>query len=230
MAITPLLMLLDERVLRPRLDHADVHRPDEPDADASPVIIAGFGRAGQVVARILRARGVPFTALERDPDHLDFVRRFGSKVYFGDAGHSEVLRAAGAERARLMVLTVGDPEESARVARVVRKQFPQLPVFATARNRQHALLLKELCVLFGIRETFASSLELAEAVLGGLGVEAGQASRAVQLFREHDEQTLERQYAFRQDQDALVQSSREAADELRLLIESDEELAADTPA
>lgn len=224
MALTPLLALVDERLLVPWLDGKEPPRSDEPEPEASSVIIAGFGRTGQIVARVLRAKGIEFTALERDPEHLDFVRRFGNKVYFGDAGHMEVMRAAGVAEARLLVLTINDAEDSLRIARMVRAQFPQIAVFAAARNRAHALALREVGVEYVMRMAYCSSLELSTSVLRKLGESPERAARAVALFREHDEETLERQFEFHHDTDALVQSSKDAADELKLILEADEPL------
>lgn len=230
MAFTPLVALFDERMLVPRLDDRDAAPAGEPEPEANPVIIAGFGRTGQVVARLLRARGIPFTALERSPGQLDFVRRFGSRVYFGDAGHLDVLRAAGAADARLLLVTVSGAEESVRVVETARKHFPQLAIYASARNRKHALALRELGVAYCIRTHFLSSLALAEQVLIGLGTDPAWAARAIALFRQHDEATLDRQFAFHRDDDALMQSVKDAEEELCLLIESDERLRDEPPA
>lgn len=227
MALTPLVTLLDERVLAPRLDATTDDRPDEPRPEAHDVILAGFGRTGQVVARILKAKGIEFTALERDPSHLDFVRRFGTKVYFGDAAHLDLLRAAGAENARILVLAINDAEVSVRIAQMVRKHFPRIEVYAVARNRRHALALREYGAAYVIRVAFASSLELSEAVLRGLGTSPEQAGRAVEIFRRHDEDTLDRQFEFHSDDDALIQSARDSEDELRLLLEADAPLSDD---
>ena len=226
MALTPLLAVFDAKVLVPRLDRAETP-PDEPEPEPNPVLIAGFGRTGQVVARILKARGVPFTALERDPKQLDFVRRFGSRVYFGDAGHLDVLRAAGAADARLVAVCVSGAEDSVRIVENVRKHFPDVPIYAASRNRQHALALRDLGVEYEVRSTLHSALALSEEVLVGLGTERERAQRAVQVFERHDAETLERQLAFHQDTDALMQSTAQAEEELRLLIELDEEVASD---
>lgn len=222
MALTPFLTLLDERLLSPRLDREDEGPVDEPAPEANDVIIAGFGRSGQVVARILKAKGIEFTALERDPSHLDFVRRFGSTVYFGDAASLEILRAAGASRAKILVIAVNNAEESLRIVHMARRHFPHLALYAAARNRRHALALRECGIEFVIRITFASSLELSEAVLRGLGATPEDAAHTIRVFREHDEETLDRQFEFHTDDDALIQSSRDAEEELRLLLESDE--------
>ncbi len=226
MALTPLVVLVDDRLLTRWFTDVAPERLDEPAPKANPVIIAGFGRVGQVVARVLRAKGVSFTALERDPTHLDFVRRFGNRVYFGDAGQLEVLRAAGAEEAKLLVVAVNYAQESARIVRMVRKHFPGLRVYAAARNRQHALALRECGAAYVVRVAFGSSLELSEAVLRGLDSSPEQAERVVSLFRQHDEETLDRQFEFRRDDDALMLSARESEEELKLLIDADDQIDA----
>jgi glutathione-regulated potassium-efflux system protein KefB len=110
----------------------------------TPVIIAGFGRFGQVVGRILRARGIPFTAMDADPVQIDFLKRFGNKVFYGDASRLDLLRAARADKARVFVLAIDDVQSSVRTAREVQEHFPHLIIFARARNRTHAYQLMEL--------------------------------------------------------------------------------------
>ncbi len=138
-----------------------------------PVIIAGFGRFGQIVARILRLRKIPFTALDSNQTHVDFVRNFGNKIYYGDASRLDLLRAAGAETAKIFVLAIDDVDVSVRTAELVREQFPKLKIFARARNRQHAFALMDLGVTNIIRETYLSSLDLAATVLESLGETPG---------------------------------------------------------
>ena len=146
---------------------------DTIEAANAPVIIAGFGRLGQIVGRVLRMHGIAFTALERDLGQVDVVRRFGNKVYFGDPTRADVLRAAGAEQAKLLVVALDDMEEALRVVEVAKRNFPQLKVMARARNRRHAYLLMDRGVDGLVRETFYSSLKMAEESLLALGISAG---------------------------------------------------------
>lgn len=228
MALTPVLTLLNNRVIEPRL--AAFHPPafDRIDEPGNPVIIAGFGRFGQIVARVLRVRHIPFTALEISSEQVDFVRRFGSKIYYGDASRPELLRAAGASDARVFVLAIDNVEASVRTAEMVRRNFPNMTIYARARNRHHAHLLMELGITHIVRETLLSSFELTAQVLGGLGVSEEESHRMLALFRRHDEETLRRQYAVFRDEDRLIQTSREAAAELESLFEADTG-AADAP-
>ncbi|MBS0580196.1 MAG: cation:proton antiporter [Proteobacteria bacterium] len=222
MMLGPLLLLAYEAVQRNWLTPAKpAFDPiDEPD---SPVIIAGFGRFGQIVARVLRVKGIAFTALDNNQTHVDFVRGFGNQVYYGDASRLDLLRAAGAATAQFLVLAIDDTEASTRTAVVVREQFPHLTIFARARNRQHAFALMDAGVKEAnvVRETYASSLEMAGAVLEALGEEPARVSEAVRRFRQHDEQTLLAQYAVKEDEEKFKATSREAAEQLEKLFESD---------
>ena len=160
---------------------------DTIESEEPRVLIAGFGRFGQIVARVLRARRIRFTTLEISQAQVDFVRRFGNKLYYGDASRLEVLRAAGAEQASVLVIAIDDVEASIRTAEIARRHFPDLRILARARNRQHAFRLMDAGVTEIWRETFASSLELAEATLVALGTARDAAASQVRRFRAHDE-------------------------------------------
>ena len=201
---------------------APAPRPfDEIAEKDSAVIIAGFGRFGQIVARILRMKGIPFTALDSSQTHVDFVRGFGNQVYYGDASRLDLLRAAGAAEARFLVLAIDDVETSTRTAVLVREQFPRLKVFARARSRQHVFALMDAGVTEIVRETYASSLETACAVLEALGESPSAARDAVRRFRVHDEATLAAQYLVKDDQNKFRATTREAAEQLEKLFEAD---------
>jgi len=185
------------------------------------VIIAGFGRFGQIVARVLRVKGQAFTALDSSQTNVDFVRRFGNDVYYGDASRLDLLRAAGAQTARVLVLAIDDVDASVRTATVVREQFPQLRIFARARNRQHAFALMDVGVTEIIRETYASSLEVAAAVLEALGETPASAREAVRRFRQYDQKTLQAQYQVKEDEQKFLATSLAAAQQLERLFEAD---------
>jgi monovalent cation:proton antiporter-2 (CPA2) family protein len=220
MMLAPLLMLALERALASRAD-GDGRPFDTIDAGEVPVIIAGFGRFGQIVARVLRVKGQTFTALDSNQRNVDFVRRFGNLVYYGDASRLDLLRAAGAASARVLVLAIDDVEASVRTAELVREQFPQLKVFARARNRQHAFALMDVGITDVIRETYGSSLEMAEAVLEELGQSPGDAREAVRRFRKHDEATLAAQYQVKEDEQKFIATTTAAAAQLEKLFEAD---------
>ena len=188
---------------------------------AAPVIIAGYGRFGQIVSRILGMCRIQFTALEASYAQVDFVRRFGNRIYYGDASRPELLHAAKAGEAKLFVLAIDDVEASIKTARMVRKHFPNLDIVARARNRVHYFRLRDLGVRAIYRETLPASLDAANETLLRLGFDAAAAERAVTLFREHDEALLEKQYAIHQDEAQLIQTAQQAASQLRELFEAD---------
>ena len=225
MAATPLGALAIEALLA-RMPSAEPRPFDEiPDdgTHAPPrVIIAGFGRVGQIVARVLRAQKVPFVALDQSIEQVDLSRRFGNVIYYGDPARPEVLRAAGAANAEIYVVTTDDPEANVRSARLVKRLYPHLRVYARARNRQHAYKLMDLGLEEVVRETFHSSLYLSCKVLEGLGVEAEQARDRIERFRRHDEKLLLEQHLVQDDEAKLVQTSREALVELTQIFEADE--------
>jgi glutathione-regulated potassium-efflux system ancillary protein KefC len=222
MVLTPLLFIVLARVVRPRLHRGAARRDfdDVPD-EANPVIVAGFGRIGQVVARVLRAKRIGFTALDTNPDHIDFVKRFGNRVFYGDAARIELLRAAGATRARVFVLAIDDIPTSLRMAAVVRHHFPGLTIFARARNRQHAYKLLDLGIRHVIRDTFPAGLEMTRDILRELGVAPEQSQQIVDRFRAHDEALLLEAYRHQADLGKLEQIAMRGRAELEKLFEED---------
>jgi len=241
MALTPLMYFINERWIQPRIavesgDGKDFE--DIPDDHGEPrVIIAGLGRVGQIVARNMSMLDIHFTALDYDQQQIEFVRKFGHRVFYGNATNLEVLRAAGAEEATLFVLTISDIDISIQTAQMVRRHFPNLRIHARARNRSHAFELKALGVDYVIREAWLSSLELARESLSAVGVR--KAARYVDMFREHDEHALEEQVAHKDDEEELVKIDRRSREQLVELFEEDrrimhadesEETRADNPA
>jgi CPA2 family monovalent cation:H+ antiporter-2/glutathione-regulated potassium-efflux system protein KefB len=222
MLATPILFAASETTLIPRFTARVEPAYDTIDAAPSPVIICGFGRVGQIVGRVLGMQGISFTALEKDPGQVEVVRRFGTKVYFGNPERVEVMRAAGAETAKVLVVALGDMDETLRVAEMAKRHFPQLAIHARARNRRHAQLLMDLDIAGVIRETFLSSLRLSEMVLEELNIPHETAHRAIAIFREHDERTLEETRAIAADEQQLIQSTQQAAQELFELFEADQ--------
>ncbi len=222
MMATPLLFLFNDRVLSRWLESRKEPEYDPIDEPPTPVIIFGFGRVGQIIGRILHMRGIAFTALESNPTQVDFVRRYGSKIYYGDASRLDLLRAARVETARLCILTIHDIDTSVRVAQLLRRHYPQVPIHARAHNRLHCYKLMDLGVQVLYRDTFYSSLKLARSMLEGLGFSAAEAERTVEMFREHDESLLLRQHAIYQDEAALIESVLKSRAELQGLFESDD--------
>ena len=219
MIVSPVLLALYDVTFKSEESNG---RPFDTPIELYPkVIIAGFGRFGQIVGRILRAKKIAFTALEASQTQVDFLRRFGNQVFYGDASRLELLRAAHAENAEVFVLAIDDVEASVRTAELIRKHFPHLKIFARARNRQHAFRLMDLEVRYSIRETLVSSLEMSVQVLESLGSSKSKANETVHQFRLHDEATMAKQHAVRDDESKFLATTRESAEQLLHLFETD---------
>jgi len=229
MAVTPLLLLIDDRVSR-ALEPAPPEYEVPPEGDGH-VIIAGFGRFGQIVARVLRARHIPFTALDTSVAQVDFVRRFGAEIYYGDAGRLDILRAAGAPKARAFVLAIDNIDHSLRVAEMVREHYPDLPIYARARDRTHVHKLMDAGVTIIERETFLSALELTKDLLRGLGLKEAEVRRLTETFKRLDEKRLYDDYQYYTDLEKVRANALSQAKELEELFAKDvEELPGDDTA
>jgi monovalent cation:proton antiporter-2 (CPA2) family protein len=222
MIASPLLFSLEERWLAPRLRKAPQRAFDSLDGAANPVIICGFGRVGQIIGRLLRLQRIPFTALDKDAEQIDLVRRFGTKAYYGDPARLDVLRAAGAAEAKAIVVALADVAESLKVVEHAKRHFPNATILARARNRRHAHLLMDYGVTHIVRETFYSSLRLSEELLVELGVAPEDAERTIRLFQEHDERMLTTQHGIYRDEKQMIQTTKQALVELRGLLEADQ--------
>ncbi|HEY0333497.1 MAG TPA: monovalent cation:proton antiporter-2 (CPA2) family protein [Stenotrophomonas sp.] len=221
MALTPLLLLGMKRLLGAPAPATKDERPyDDIDEDSPKVLIAGMGRFGQIVARLLTAKRIPFVALEHNPETVEDLRRFGAQLYYGDPTRPDLLRAAGADHIKIFVMAMDDPDTNIKAARLIRRMYPQALVLARARNRQHAWKLMDLGAE-PFREVLGSSLELSERMLVALGLSEDRAERAIKRFRQHDEELLRRQYLVYDDEAAVVQSSRDARKDLMQLFEAD---------
>ncbi|HWO17503.1 MAG TPA: monovalent cation:proton antiporter-2 (CPA2) family protein [Kofleriaceae bacterium] len=192
MAITPLVFVILERYILPAVaDRAAARPQDEIEHDGSPVVIAGYGRFGQIVGRLLRANRIPLTILDLDPDIVDVVRRIGVKVYYGDASRTDLLHAAGCEHAKLFVLAVDDKDEATKIVENVRHHFPHLKILARCRDRQHYWELRKLGCIAVFRETFAAAYETGVESLKQLGYRSYTAHRLARRWRAHEERLLE---------------------------------------
>ena len=221
MAATPLLFAASERLVIPRLAPRHAEHFDAIEEQA-PVIICGFGRVGQIVGRVLRMQGIRFIALEQDATQIDVLRRFGTKVYFGNPARPDLLRSAGAETAKLLIVALDDVEEGLRLVDVAPRTFPKLRILSRARNRRHVHLLMDRGIDGIVRETFHSSLHLSELTLQALGIAPAEAQHAVELFRGFDEKNLLESHAYYEDERRLMQDAREQAAELTGLFEADQ--------
>jgi monovalent cation:proton antiporter-2 (CPA2) family protein len=192
MVLTPLLFIALERWVLPRVTERGEKREQDVIVHAdAPVIIAGYGRFGQIVGRMLRANGFPLTILDLDPEIIDMLSNMGVKAYYGDASRTDLLHAAGCEHAKLFILAVDDQAEATKIAEQVRHHYPNLPMLARARDRQHYWELRRIGVQKVYRETFSSAFESGIAALKQLGMRAFTAQRLAQRWRDHEEKMLE---------------------------------------
>lgn len=222
MATTPLLLLAFDRLVAPRLD-ARTARPHDPIDEHRNIVVLGYGRFGQIITRMLRAQGFDMTLIDDDAAQIDLVRKFGVKVFYGDASRLALLHAAGVEQADLVVIAVGGRDRILGIARTLRRHFPNVPVASRAIDRGHAHELMALGVEIFERETFLSAVSLGAKVLTQLGVAPIDAMHMAQAFERHDNQLLEDSFAVRHDEDAYVGMVRHS---MGLL---DEAMRADKP-
>jgi monovalent cation:proton antiporter-2 (CPA2) family protein len=218
---TPLLLLADDAFERRRAMPPPAH--DALPREDGHVVIAGFGRFGQIAARILRAKRIPFTALDASAEHVDFVKQYGNKIYYGDASRLDILRAAQTDKARAFVLAIDDVEASLRTAELVRRHFPHVPLYARARNRQHALRLLDLGARAIRRETLLSALDLTGEVLRGLGLPEREVRFAIDTFKSQDEQRLMEDYQHGSDAEKARIRAQTYAEELERIFAQDAE-------
>jgi glutathione-regulated potassium-efflux system protein KefB len=218
MAATPLLLLVEES-LSPQVVVARAF--DSLPANDGHVVIAGFGRVGQIVARILTAKRIPITALDSSPEQVDVVRKFGARVYYGDASRHEILEAAQTAKARAFVLAIDDVEASLRTAQMVRQHYPHVPIYARSRDRRHTHRLMDAGVTIIRRETFLSSIDLTRQLLRGLGYPDRDVRFAVETFMAHDRRRLYEDYKHYTDMEKLQARARSSAQELEDLFAQD---------
>ncbi|MEG5263506.1 monovalent cation:proton antiporter-2 (CPA2) family protein [Pseudomonas sp. JDS28PS106] len=222
MALTPLLFIVLARWLTPKPKTREV--PEEYrdiQTDEPRVVIAGMGRMGQIVARILRAQKIPFIALDTAVESIEFSRSFGNvPVFYGDPLRPEILRAAKVHEAEFFIIATDDPDTNIKTAELVRKLYPNMKIIARARNRQHVHRLMDVGA-HAVRETFYSSLEMSRQTLLGLGLSQAQADARIARFKRHDEQVLLAQHEVYDDEAKVLQTAREARAELAHLFETD---------
>ena len=205
MLISPLLLLAVDKLLLPRYTkHKGPQLEEISVPQEKPVIIAGFGRYGQIVGRMLSAQGMSATILERDAEMIETVRSFGYRVFYGDATRLDLLRTAGAASAHILVLAVDDVEQSLKIVTLVKENFPQLQIVARARDVTHWQKLRARGVLHVERELFESSLRSARTVLELLGQPPHEARQNAMRFRQHNIKLFERMYPHRKDRSKLI--------------------------
>ncbi|MEA3192456.1 MAG: glutathione-regulated potassium-efflux system ancillary protein KefC [Betaproteobacteria bacterium] len=216
MLTTPFLMMGYERFLRGRRQRREERAPDTI-RESNPVIVAGFGRFGQVVVRVLRGLGIGATVIDHDPGQIDTVRRFGWKAYYGDATRMDLLESAGAATAKVLLVAIDDPEAALAAVKRVRQRFPQLEVIARARSRTDAYDYAELGVP-AVREVFGSALEAAGRVLRTLGFAEDEVARIVRRFHDYDEAQIPQNAPHRNDVKKLVAISEQGRRDIAQLL------------
>ena len=225
MATTPLLLLAFDRLVAPRLDARSRSEDRDPDTveEHRKIVVLGYGRFGQIITRMLRSHGYDMTLIDDDAAQIELVRRFGVKVYYGDASRADLLHAAGVGHADLVIIAVGGADRILDIARNVRRHFPDVAIAARAVDREHAHALMELGVTLFERETFHSALHLGRRVLEHLGHSEDEAARLARDFHERDEELLRSAFHLRGDREAYWGAVRQS---MTLL---DEAMQADTP-
>lgn len=220
-AMTPLLMLFYSKFMQPRFMSVLPERAYDRIEASNGVILAGYGRFGQIIGRFLLAQGVKVTILEKDPDQVEILRRFGFKGYFGDALRMDLLKSAQAGSAKLLIIAVDNADDCLQIARMAREEFPNLKIFARARNRRHAYELHKVGVDYFRRETFDSSLTMAQAIMVALGRKESDMHYKAVRFARHDEAMLRKSFEFFDNEPELVNFTRLSAEELERILQSD---------
>lgn len=228
MAAAPLLLVINDKLVQPRFQKtAPPREADEIDEHDNPVILAGFGRFGHVVGRLLRANGFGTTVLDYDADQVDALRNFGLNSFYGDATRLDLLHSAGAARAKLFILAIDDEAKGLQIVKIVQRHFPKLRILARAASRQHAYDLLRLGVPQVHRETFGSALDLSIDALLALGLDEPRARRAAEIFRKHDEASVREMAKLEDDSDAYVSLARKHIANLERALQADREMQAE---
>lgn len=229
MVLTPIFFWLVSTQVLPLINKDSAPKYDEIPNEHPALIVAGFGRVGQIVARLARIRHFTFTAIDNNLQKIDFVRRYGGTLYYGDVTQPDLLRAAGIEQAKVFVLAIDNVEDSMNVARHILLNYPNLTLLVRARDRYHMHLLRDVGVKHIWRETYLTSLGMGYRALCELGMSKQEAYDSVELFRNYDEELLTRQQRIYTDEQKLFESYRDFISELEHLFESDAQVENHNP-
>jgi CPA2 family monovalent cation:H+ antiporter-2 len=221
MALTPLALLLNERVIQPRLNKQSVQeREADIIEEKNPVIIAGFGHFGSTIGRFLRAHRIGITVLDTNGDRVEFLRKMGFKVYYGDASRHDLLHAAGAQDAKIIIITLEPAEKRMELIETIKKHFPHLRMLVRAENRYDAYNQMNAGMLHIYRETIDTSLRVGVDVMKLLGHRTYSAQRAARTFFRYDESKLKQLSAIR-DTDEYINTARANIEELERVLQGD---------
>ncbi len=222
MLLTPLMLIVNDKYVQPMFRETRTAPASDSISEDNKVIIIGFGRFGQAVGRLLAANKIPTTILDHDASQIDMVRRYGYKVYFGEGERHELLHAAGAEDAEVIVVAVDEPERSLRIIKSIQRHFPHVKILARAINRPHATDLLKAGVTAVERETLAGGLELGAKVMTQLGWRPNAAWRASRLFKKHDDEMVEQLATMTGDEKMFINHSLETRSFIEKTLEEDQ--------
>lgn len=222
MVATPFLMMANDRFVIPRfISRVPVREYDKITENDNPVILAGYGRFGQIIGRFLNLQGVKITVLEKDPDQIELLRKFSHRGYFGDASRLDLLQSAGAAKAKLLIVAVDDADKCIEIVKLARQYFPNLKIYARARNRRHAYELYKAGADYFRREIFDSSLTMAQEVMKLFGSNPEDVARKAMKFMRHDEKTLRKSFEFFEREPEMISFFRQASGELERIFQED---------
>ena len=223
MATAPLLVVLNDKLIEPRFVQLDDRPHDVPEDEGNPVIVAGFGRFGQIVVRLLYANRIGVTVLDHDSEIIDTLRKFDFKVFYGDATRLDLLEAAGAAKAKVLVVAVDSQEASLQLVDLVQTHFPHLKIISRARDLPHAMELMNRQVPVIERETFRAALHVGEETLKALGQPAYAARQKALTFQQHNQALLRQLHAhWGEDMEKRISLQRQARARLQQNLEADE--------
>lgn len=220
MLTTPFLLMLYQRYVIPRFMSILVRREYDEIKETNSIILAGYGRFGQIIGRLLNGEHIKITVLEKNPEQIELLRKFGYPSYFGDASRLDLLKSAGAEQAKLLIVAVGDAEKNLEIVRLAKHHFPHLTIFARARNRRHAYELHKAGVDYFKRELFSSSLDVTKEVLKFLGYKNKEIQAKASAFEKHDEATLRKSFEFFEEEKNLINFARQSKGELERILQN----------
>lgn len=222
MALSPILLLLNDKYEAVVCKEKTKPTYDQIQNESPEVIIAGFGRFGQIFARILRTQKIPFTAIDRDPNQIELVRKFGNKVYYGDASRLDIMEAAGVAKAKYFVLALDDVSDSVKAAQTIREHFPHIKIYARSRNRGHTFDLMDLGVTHIKREMFDSSLNFTSDLLKDMGMDSEKVDDIIRKFAKHDVDFIAVQHKVRNDEKMFMSAYNQAQAQLAEVLSQDE--------
>lgn len=221
---TPVLVFMYDKLIAPIIEKRDEIEPDIIEEQENPVIIAGFGRFGQIIGRLLYANKITATVLDHEPDQIELLRKFGFKIYYGDATRLDLLEAAGIQKAKILVVAIDGAEESLKLVKLAKENFPHLKIYARARNVQHVYDLIDQDIEGIERETFEASLKMGIDVMRGLGWSAYESVKRGQMFRRHNLEVIKDMHSKRKNEKEFLAKARQAREDLERMFEEENQL------